>query len=290
MRKFTRWDQSFSTEETNEITVNLALWCLDQVGSDFKLPIISAIKAGDFGFLNSVELDYNNLSLDDARFLRQCLALFSKRVDIDLGIDRNEVGFVKFLAAEELCRETNYIFKSWSSGNFHFPRGVDSVLYRASQKISRILGDVPKLSDLVPRFGPGATTQVKKQEASTRRKLSQTFACSEEFISVSREALEELQGWLPEDGNDTASVPVQIHDGKLNFVPKNARVSRAICVEPMLNTMFQLGIDRIMRERLKRFGVDLSDQEVNKNLARKGSFTGDLATLDLSSADRKSVV
>lgn len=171
MRKFTRWDQSFTTEETNEITVNLALWCLAQVGSDIKQPIINALKSGDFGVLNSIELDYNNLTCDDARFLRQCLALFTKRVDIDLGIDRDLEGYLKFKAAEELCQQTNHIFKSWSSGNFFFPRGVDSVLYRASQKISKILGDVPKLEDLVPRFGPGATTQVKKTRSVRSTKV-----------------------------------------------------------------------------------------------------------------------
>ena len=39
-----------------------------------------------------------------------------------------------------------------------------------------------------------------------------------------------------------------------------------------------------MRDRLRRFGIDLSSQERNKNLARIGSLTKALATLDLSSA------
>lgn len=281
---FTRWDQIMSTELTNEITVKLALWCLDQVDSDVKGPFVTALNKRDYRFFSSVELDYSSLSYHESYYLRQCAALFSKRVDIDLGIDREQAGYAKFVAAEEACRQTNMIFKCWSAGNFMFPRGVDSILYRASRKISSILGDVPELSTLTPRFGPGATTQVTKQRASARRKLSQTFACSEEFVPMASLALEQLQGWIQFNESDTAEISLEIHEGKLNFVPKTALVSRAICVEPMLNTMFQLGIDQYMRGRLKRFGIDLSSQERNKNLARIGSLTKDLATLDLSSA------
>jgi len=51
-----------------------------------------------------------------------------------------------------------------------------------------------------------------------------------------------------------------------------------------LNGMFQLGIGSYMAARLKRFGVDITDQSRNQKLARLGSIEGGLATLDLSSA------
>jgi hypothetical protein len=52
----------------------------------------------------------------------------------------------------------------------------------------------------------------------------------------------------------------------------------------MLNTLVQLGIGDYMAARLRKHGVDLSDQTRNQRLAQEGSLTNALATLDLSSA------
>ncbi len=77
-----------------------------------------------------------------------------------------------------------------------------------------------------------------------------------------------------------------VSSNKLSFVPKNDKESRTICTEPTLNTMFQLGFGRILELRLKRFfGIDLEDQQFkNRALARLGSITNGLSTIDLSSA------
>lgn len=81
-----------------------------------------------------------------------------------------------------------------------------------------------------------------------------------------------------------ASVPVQIMDGALGFVAKNAKTYRGIVTEPPLNGVYQLALGDYMAKRLARFGVDLRDQSLNQRLAKEGSLTGALATLDLSSA------
>jgi hypothetical protein len=46
----------------------------------------------------------------------------------------------------------------------------------------------------------------------------------------------------------------------------------------------QKGIGDYFRRSLRRFGIDLNDQSRNRDLAHKGSITGSLATIDLSSA------
>lgn len=73
---------------------------------------------------------------------------------------------------------------------------------------------------------------------------------------------------------------------KLSFVPKNDKESRTICTEPTLNTLFQLGFGKILERRLMRFfGINLQDQQFkNRALARLGSITNGLSTIDLSSA------
>lgn len=73
---------------------------------------------------------------------------------------------------------------------------------------------------------------------------------------------------------------------RLSFVPKNDEISRVICIEPTLNTFFQLGLGRILETRLfEKFGISLSSQPFkNRDLARLGSITDGLSTIDLSSA------
>jgi len=74
---------------------------------------------------------------------------------------------------------------------------------------------------------------------------------------------------------------------KITFVPKTARTSRAIAVEPLLNGYLQKGIDQVMRKKLTRIGIDLSDQSKNQRMAREGSLDDSdngFVTIDLSSA------
>lgn len=69
-------------------------------------------------------------------------------------------------------------------------------------------------------------------------------------------------------------------------VPKNAKISRLVKPEPLLNMFFQKGIQHLMEQRLKTFfGIDLSEQDgINAELARIGSLGGGFCTIDLSSA------
>jgi hypothetical protein len=74
---------------------------------------------------------------------------------------------------------------------------------------------------------------------------------------------------------------------KIVFVPKTAKVLRTIAIEPLLNGYVQKGIDVVMRKRLRRVGINLNDQSLNQELARKGSLPGQIdpyVTIDLSSA------
>jgi len=73
---------------------------------------------------------------------------------------------------------------------------------------------------------------------------------------------------------------------RISLVPKSDKISRLICSEPGLNMFFQLGLANILEARLRQYyHIDLTSQpDVNRRLALEGSVTGDLVTLDLSSA------
>jgi len=287
MRHLTRWDEVFSTEESNEILFRIASEIAEGIPSSCadRKHIIAGITSRDCGLLCNYDLAYGELSAASAVSLRQCLAFFSKRKDLDIGVDKRAAALRKFYDSEEACLKTNQIFKSWSSGRFQFTPRVEQVLFLAQQKISSILGDLPSLSDIKLRFGPGATTQVKKRDASARMKLSSPFSCSEDLLPYVADVLEEMPGWIPfsEESSRTV-VDVSIDTSRLDFVPKSAKTDRSIAIEPTLNQMVQLGIGDYMSDRLRQVGIDLRDQTHNQRLAREGSLTGALATLDLSSA------
>jgi len=77
-----------------------------------------------------------------------------------------------------------------------------------------------------------------------------------------------------------------VSHNKLSFVNKNQDVARSICTEPSINMWMQLGLGRIISRRLKSvYNIDFSLQpEVNKRLARIGSISDQLVTIDLESA------
>jgi len=284
--RISRWDQKLNTAQSNEVLFLLCQHHLSLCGEGTQADEVRAlVERQDIRGLCNYSLAIPGLSVLQYRHLRQVLAFFQKRRDLDIGVDTRAVAWNKAVEAEALCHETNEIFRKYFRGGFHFPLDVESVLYRAQRKISSILGDLPSLSDLKLRFGPGATTQVKKKDASVRRKLAQTFCSSEDAIRLLPELLAELPCWSGVSQLDkSVTHNVTVHRGRVDFVPKTAKTDRTIAVEPMLNQLVQLGIGDFMARRLRHVGIDIRDQTRNQRLACTGSITGALATLDLSSA------
>lgn len=294
--RFTRWDQSITTEETNSVLMELALRHLSEV-RNFDSPaygvaqtVSRLIREDRLKELCEFAFPYDfAMEPLEVYHVRQALAFYQKRQDLEIGVDREAVAWEKFSSTEAKCRETNQVFKAWDRGEFQFFRDVDQVFHLAQRKISKVLGPVPRLSDLKFRFGPGATTNVRRKIASPRNKLAAAFACSEDLIPVVQQVLEEMPAWSLGEcyyslGDSPAVVSVELHHGKLSFVPKSALTYRSVVTEPPLNGICQLAVGDYMTRQLSASGLDLRSQERNQALARSGSITGALATLDLSSA------
>lgn len=281
-----QWGHLCTTGETNDFAKTVGLRLASLISNEaIKQPLSTLVERGDFVALCDFPVDYSRLTCSDAALLRQVLSLYTKRKDLDLGADKEQVAYKKFQEAELLCSETNTLFKAWQRGHFQFAPDVEAVLYRAQRKIANLLGDVPSFSDLRMRFGPGATTQIKRVESSVKRKLSAAFACSEDLAPYVANVLEEVPAWIPfNEDSESVTVAVEIHPGRLSFVPKDAKTFRTIVVEPALNGFLQAGYGDFIAERLRRVGIDIRDQSRNQQLAKEASLSGALATLDLSSA------
>jgi hypothetical protein len=286
--RFTRWDQVASSGETNDFCFALSKRFSSRIQDESIRSLFEAlIESRNIEGIVDYEVQYSNTTPYDCSAIRQIQAFFSKRADLVYGRSdlRTRAALGTFIASEVLCRETNVIFEKISKGEFQFPPRVEQKLFFAKRKISSILGDVPSLEALHLRFGPGATTSIPKRIASARRKLGTSFACSEELLPVVKDVLEQMQGWIPfKEESDTCRLPVEVHTGKLRLVPKSLKTHRSVVVEPVLNSMVQCGIGDYMAGLLRRNGLDIRRQEPNQFFAMRGSESGDLATLDLSSA------
>jgi len=207
----------------------------------------------------------------------QAVKLLSKYPFLDTGINRKVIAFGKFEEAEALCHRTNVRFRLREDG-YHFDSRVERVLSFAQRKISHILGSVPSLETMDFSFGPGAAYGVRK-ETSVYNKVTSTLECTYAFVDKLQEFLEEFPGWIPEGTATVALLP----GSQLTFVPKDAKTDRPICIEPLLNGLYQKGVGSWIRKRLKSFGVNLDDQGTNQKLAAL-AIDRNLATVDFASA------
>lgn len=143
------------------------------------------------------------------------------------------------------------------------------------------------LSDLW-RFGPGAS--VGTRSTHTAEKMREHMTCT----SLAELDVQRLRNRNPYfsvlDASKKSGIQ-QVAGSKLGFVPKNEDTVRTIATEPSGNMALQLAAGQYLSNALKWAGLDIKTQQPkNKRLACIGSVTGDLATLDLSSAsDRISI-
>lgn len=191
-----------------------------------------------------------------------------------------------FYKAERLCKVTNDRFDIHiNNGPFEDPSDVrvHDILERVKTVIADILGPLPR--ELVGRHGPGATYGDKGERTTVPDKM-----CSRPTATSGSRAL--LPFW-----EDTAwcrsliefapnlSDPLAVRGNRFTTVPKDALKDRGICIEPSINIFFQLGVGGVIRQRLRKVGIDLDDgQSKHRRVACAASQTGDLCTIDLSSA------
>lgn len=222
--------------------------------------------------------------------LYQLAGLFSKYPFDDPSIDRDAVSIKKFQQAEHRCRRQNQKFR------LRRHRVQPAHMEYMRNWISRVIGQSPNLASIYQYcdFGPGSSVGVHGQDVSFLAKLSKmtvTPACEPYALAALRQNHHYLRILsntdilsLDRDWIDSHIHVERVQHNKIVCVPKNAKTSRTIAIEPTLNGFIQKGIDLELRSKLHRFGINLSDQAINQRLARLGSLDGGLATIDLSAA------
>jgi hypothetical protein len=220
--------------------------------------------------------DYGNAYDFSGDYL--CAELMSKYPSWDLGIDRAGVALQKFSSSELQCSLANRRLIDLGANSL-LTVSTMRILEDARRKIQDLLGPFSWLEAAEHfRHGPGATTSKGRKHRDLYYKIRDFSPnCSYTLVPILNllRCIDPLWDFEPR----------VVGGSKVVTVPKSAKTDRTICIEPDLNVMVQLGIGRCIRTRLRRVGLLFpNSQEINNLAAREGSITGQLATVDLSSA------
>lgn len=196
-----------------------------------------------------------------------------------------------FKEVEALCGLVNRGYHpGWVTfdGNTIAP---ETVMWTVQRKISALLGEFSydEFAESID-FSNGASTRLPRKSSAIPYKFMDT-----PHVTKSCELLAVCLIWHHEpwrrycqDRFGRESDPfswVKVVGGSEYFtVPKTALKLRGACKEPELNMLCQKGIGSMLRRRLRKVGINLNDQSLNRELALIGSRTGSLATLDLRNA------
>jgi len=281
------WDEEACDETTLRLASELAKRFFARLGPDEPYSALVDLRRFDV-LLGTDPAIFTNA--EDYRHFAAGVGLLKKLPSLPLGVDAKLSAVKKFLEGEERCRETNLIFNLWKLGRFQFRPAVESILHATQRKIQKIVGEVPDPHEVRYRFSPGgASTSTKKKDSEIRRLITRLSHCSEELagdplLGEILATVPGLQSFLMEDCSSTDSFLLTIQRSRLDFVLKDATAMRIITIEPDMNKFVQNGYGDSLRARCKRAGIDLSDQSRNRELARIGSITGGIATVDLTNA------
>ena len=262
------------------------------------------------------------MSLDDSvkgAYLKEQLLTKFVSSDTDPASLRRSRAIAKWLATEERNELTNErIIQTHEDYQIlpHVPFGVFVEWCR--NFVANIIGEVPPEEALVGSFSGGASTSRNRTRSHPAFKYVGKAHVTQRCQPLWDSAMDLMPGWHTiENPNYGPFKPVQdwIIDGAckpwkygphnaiplrvpanyygvttevvgnvLFTVPKKSDIDRVACKEPDLNMFIQKGVGTLFRRALRKVGINLNDQSRNRDLARIGSITGQLATIDLSSA------
>lgn len=250
----------------------------------------------------------SGLSVDQFYAKYQASALLKKFQFPSDREERRATALKKFKEAESACKAFNEIH-SKKLADLSDDTELTCFTY-ARQFLSKLLGEeLPSREKLTlwSRHGPGSNLDTMQRQISLYDKYRNwPYSCTSGAWEFARLSIQDDERWLGALEDDYrrrngiapnlilnqevfwADVLKVVPGNRITFVPKNSRTDRSIAIEPCMNLYLQLGVDGFIRRRLKRYGVDLDDQQKNQELARLGSkywsSPDPFVTLDLAAA------
>jgi hypothetical protein len=267
------------------LTTQVIAEYLESLDCPRALMVAVLFREGEHEQLSQLAFDPNlYLNVEACRDAYAATKFLSKFKALSLESDLDQVALQKFEKFELLCKRTNVRFRNLERDPLFRGRAV--WLHNAIvRKISKILGefDVQEFFAM-PDWGPGATTLIKRRDASPAKKFQHEAGITRDLYDLV--PVQVLEGCYPlwAQRLNLSGFPIWQVGNKVITVPKDASTNRVIAVEPGINLWFQKAIGEMVGKRLLRYGIDLRYQSRNQRLAKKASLSGLIATADLSSA------
>lgn len=224
---------------------------------------------------------HSDSEVHEALALRQVASLFKKNDAFSDDLLCSEQAMKTFLRGEKICRITNKRLDHYYGRRDRLSLRIRKWLDAMERNISMLLGDVNDYLDSIPsriKLTSGAS-----QDRTRRR--SYPFLKITGKVRAPRAAMPYLGTVLQVWGVPLSSCRyIATEENTVVLVPKNWKTHRTIAKEPTHSLPFQLSLDSFLKEKLKKWGIDLSSQVRNQDLARQGSIDGSYATIDLEMA------
>jgi hypothetical protein len=202
------------------------------------------------------------------------------KLEIECSKERTKSAFQGYIDCEKDVHESNV--RRTPEDLSEFLR-ISDMLFAGV--FSRMENKIHQL-ELVARHGPGATAD--KLSGNQKFTLS-TWTSRLERILPAGEFL--LPNWSFQDRFGAVDIlePETETPVRVISVPKTLKTPRIIGIEPSWNQYSQQALLPVLLEALSSYDtldrmLGFKDQTPNQEMARKGSLTGTLATLDLSEA------
>lgn len=272
------------SSSVDQQVTELAIRVCEGLASPVALKVALLLRYGEWDQLAGCKVDPKHY-LDAETFWRdnQAVSLLRKLRELPTSIDRKAVAEESFLACEAQCFRTNQRLNCYSDLGVYADQEehVSAFIRRARKIVKAILGPRPP-DDIEGRFGPGATFGDRGKLTTVPDKMtsSPTLTADAKYFLLCYHGTAWAQAQRA-IGREINFVP----GNRFTTVPKDCTKDRGIAIEPSINVFYQLGVGRLIRERLRRFGIDLSTgQDIHRRVAREASIRGHLCTLDLSNA------
>nr|WKV32991.1 MAG: RNA-dependent RNA polymerase [Riboviria sp.] len=296
----------------HDIELDIFLKLAWEVGTPVAYKAILMAERGDWLGLSRIDVRPHHYC-DASNYLQdaQIASFFKKLPGLATGLDLEAKAITDFWDSEHQCYHTNERLSPLLFDLGHYGEPLKKLLLDWRKRVRRILGRAPLDSALQGRFGPGSTFSNRGNLITLAHKLSEDYTATRQAMSFlpvwdetawSRYAACDLVG-DPSMSSDLVGDPSGfmltqsalahsirdfsvVRGNRFTTVDKDSRSKRGICVEPSLNLFFQLAIGSYLSKRMNRFlGWEKETaQDFHKSLARIGSLTGAISTLDLSRA------
>lgn len=256
------------------------------IGSTRSKAMLSLVERGEWGALQQLPKPDPSIYRYPDVLLRDNIAsaIVSKAQFPGDAETRKSRALEKFYRAEELCYWTNRRIRAVIDGNtvgvysHHTSVAVMDFINSWRKEVSRVLGNVPKRLSL--KYSKGSTLSDQGKLVTIPDKMSSSITLYPETADIWNHTISGTKlDYLPRER-------IVVKANRLFTVPKNCEEDRLAAVEASASLSLQLAVGQTMRARYNTgYQVDLSNsQERHREMARIGSITGEIATIDLSSA------